>query len=438
MSLRIFDRLESEVRGYIRSFPVLFTRARGARLWDEDENEYIDFFSGAGTLNYGHNHPALKASVIDYLETDGVVHGLDMATGAKKTFLETFEQLILRPRGMQYKLQFTGPTGTNAVEAALKLARQIKKRSNIISFTNGFHGVTGGSLAATGNSKYRDAAGVSLGNTTFFPYDGYFGPDVDTIAYLDRMLSDKSSGVDQPAAVIVETVQGEGGVNAASARWLKELEKLCRRHDMLLIIDDIQVGCGRTGTFFSFEEFGIRPDLITLSKSLSGFGLPMALVLIEPKLDQWNPGAHNGTFRGNNLAFATATQAITSFWSTDAFSTEVRRKSKMVRNHLDHIASSYVDGAFSVRGRGMIQGLVSADPALSGKIAAQAFANGMVIETSGASDEVVKLLPPLTIEDDLLRKGLETLEKSVAEVLGAKPARQSERIRFVKFGGAGR
>lgn len=438
MSLRVFDRLESEVRGYIRSFPVLFTSARGARLWDEDESEYIDFFSGAGTLNYGHNHPALKAKVVDYLEADGIVHGLDMATGAKKNFLETFDRLILRPRGMQYKLQFTGPTGTNAVEAALKLARQIKKRSNVISFTNGFHGVTGGSLAATGNAKYRDAAGVALGNTTFFPYDGYFGPEVDTIAYLDRMLSDTSSGVDLPAAVIVETVQGEGGVNVASGRWLQALEKLCRRHDMLLIIDDIQVGCGRTGTFFSFEEFGIRPDLITLSKSLSGFGLPMALVLIDPKLDQWNPGAHNGTFRGNNMAFATATEAITRFWSTDDFSVEVKRKSKVVRNHLDHIASNYGDGALSVRGRGMIQGLVSSDPALSSKIAAQAFANGMVIETSGARDEVVKLLPPLTIDDELLRKGLETLEKSVIEVLGAKPARQSERIRFVKFGGAGR
>lgn len=242
MDLKIFERMESEVRGYIRSFPVVFTQARGSLLVDEDKHEYADFFSGAGTLNYGHNNPLLKRRLLEYLETDGVVHGLDMATSAKKYFLETFERTLLAPRGWSYKLQFTGPTGTNAVEAALKLARQVKGRPNIVSFTHGFHGVSGGSLSATANAKFRQAAGFSLSNTTFMPYDGYLGPDVDTMTYLERMLDDPSSGLDHPAAVIVETVQGEGGVNVASWRWLKDLERLCRRHDMLLIVDDIQVG----------------------------------------------------------------------------------------------------------------------------------------------------------------------------------------------------
>ncbi|KDB67558.1 diaminobutyrate--2-oxoglutarate transaminase [Bordetella bronchiseptica D989] len=430
--MKIFDRMESEVRGYIRSFPVIFSQARGSLLIDEEGNEYIDFFSGAGTLNYGHNNPVFKERLLEYLHSDGVVHGLDMATSAKKRFLETVDRVLLKPRNWQYTLQFTGPTGTNAVEAALKLARQVKGRSNIISFTHGFHGVSGGSLAATANAKFRDAAGVSLGNTTFMPYDGYFGPDVDTIAYIERMLDDPSSGLDKPAAVIVETVQGEGGVNVATLRWLKDLQKLCRRHDMLMIVDDIQVGCGRTGSFFSFEAAGIQPDIITLSKSLSGFGLPMSLVLMKPELDVWKPGAHSGTFRGNNLAFVTATQALETYWSSDAFSNEVQRKERLVRDWLENLAHSYPNAGLAVRGRGLIQGLVAtAEPELANRIARKAFERGVVIETSGAQDEVLKLLPALTIEDELLTRGLDLIEASVADALSEEqPAAQ-----VLKFGG---
>lgn len=434
MNLKIFERLESEVRGYVRSFPTLFAKARGSLLIDEEGGKYIDFFAGAGTLNYGHNNPALKQPVIDYLESDGIVHGLDMATSAKKAFLEAFERIILVPRGLSYKLQFPGPTGTNAVEAALKLARQVKGRPNVISFTNGFHGVSGGSLAATGNSKFRDAAGVALGNTTFMPYDGYAG--VDSIAFLDRMIGDRSSGVDVPAAVIVETVQGEGGVNVASFEWLRALEEVCRRHDMLLIVDDIQVGCGRTGTFFSFEDAGISPDIVTLSKSISGYGMPMALVLMKPEFDVWEPGAHSGTFRGNNLAFVTAQAALQQYWVTDDFAAAVRRKASIIRGWLEHIAYGYPDGRFEVRGRGMIQGLVAPDGELASKITARAFAKGLVIETSGAEGQVVKLLPPLTIDELTLRQGLDILERSVADALGVDYA-ENRNIKFINFRSAG-
>jgi len=439
MDLKIFDRLESEVRGYIRSFPVVFGKAKGSLLFDEEGRQYIDLFAGAGTLNYGHNNPVLKQPLLDYVEADGVVHGLDMATSAKKEFLEAFERLILKPRGMKYTLQFTGPTGTNAVEAALKLARRIKQRPNIVSFTHGFHGVSAGSLSATANSKYRDAAGVSLGNTTFIPYDGYFGPDVDTMAYFERMLEDRSSGMDAPAAVIVETVQGEGGVNVATLRWLQELQRLCRRHDMLLIVDDIQVGCGRTGTFFSFESAGIQPDIVTLSKSLSGFGLPMAMVLIKPELDIWKPGEHNGTFRGNNLAFVTARQALEHYWSDDVLTREIQAKETLVRDWLENMVHSHPDADLSVRGRGLIQGLVSGVPGLANKIAAQAFKGGVVIETSGANDEVLKLLPALTIEEGQLRQALEVLDRAVAEAVAAEqPAQKQSNARVLKFGGKGR
>ena len=415
--MAIFDRLESEVRGYSRAFPTVFTQAKGAWLYDEDGKEYIDFFSGASTLNYGHNHPLLQQKVIDYIRSDGVIHGLDMATSAKKQFLDTFESVILKPRGYAYKLQFTGPTGTNAVEAALKLARKVKGRANVISFTNGFHGMTLGSVAATGNAHYRNGAGMPLSGTTFMPYDGYLGPDIDTLAYLQRVLDDSSSGVDLPAAVIVETMQGEGGVNVASNAWLQGLERVCRERDILLIVDDIQVGCGRTGSFFSFEAAGIHPDIVTLSKSLSGFGLPMSIVLMKPELDQWQPGEHTGTFRGHNLAFVTAVEALRLFWQDDTLSQEVRSKSAYLSSRLEAIRQQYPEAQATVRGRGLLYGLACEVPGLAEAITGVAFGKGLVIETSGSESQVVKCLPPLTIDLEWLEKGLEILAQSVPEAL---------------------
>ena len=424
--MQIFNRLESEVRGYIRSFPTVFTKASGALLTNEHGDQYVDFLSGAGTLNYGHNNPLLKKKLIAYLESDGLTHGLDMASQAKADFLETFERVILKPRNMAYMIQFPGPTGTNAVEAALKLARKVKGRSNIISFTNAFHGVSLGSLSATGNTKFRSAAGIGLSNVTFMPYDGYLGQGVDTTAYLDKVLTDQSSGVDLPAAVIVETVQGEGGVNEASFAWLRALEAVCRKHDVLLIVDDIQMGCGRTGTFFSFDNIGISPDIITLSKSISGYGLPMSLVLMKPELDVWEPGAHNGTFRGHNLAFLTAKEAILEYWQDDAFQHRIAEKENIMHSWLEFIKESYPEGKFSVRGRGMVQGLAVENPALAGKITAAAFDNGLIIETSGSQDQVIKFLPPLVIEERQLVAGLEIFEQSVTDALGIAPVRSGD------------
>ena len=416
--MRIFDRLESEVRGYIRSFPTIFTKARNAVLTDETGNQYIDFLAGAGTLNYGHNNPVIKQALLDYLESDGIIHGLDMATSAKKHFMHTFEDLILKPRKLQYKLQFTGPTGTNAVEAAIKLARNATGRQSVISFTNGFHGVTLGSLSLTGNKKYRDAAGVTLSNVHHAPYSGYFGQDVDTIAMLDKLIGDPSSGVDHPAAVIVECVQGEGGLNVAGMNWLKKLEQLCRRYEILLIVDDIQAGCGRTGTFFSFEPAGIRPDIVTLSKSLSGYGLPLALVLLKPEHDVWKPGQHNGTFRGNNMAFVTAAAALEHYWSDSRFQASIDKKAQIITQYLDNLVRGYPDAAITRRGRGMMQGLAFEDPALAERVTQLSFQNGLIIETSGGRDEVIKLLTPLTIEQEKLLAGLDILEQAVADTVG--------------------
>ncbi|MDX1490347.1 MAG: diaminobutyrate--2-oxoglutarate transaminase [Pseudohongiellaceae bacterium] len=414
--MKIFEEIESEVQSYARSFPRVFNRAKKEFLYDTEDNEYLDFLAGAGTLNYGHNNDLFKAPLLEYIKNDGISHGLDLHTKAKGEFLETFNEKILKPRKLDYVVQFTGPTGTNAVEAALKLARNITGRENIISFTNGFHGVSLGALSTTGNSHHRGAAGVSLPGTSRIPYDNYLGDDFDTTAYLDKVLSDSSSGIDKPAAVIVETVQGEGGINVASTQWLRNLDAVCKKHEVFLIVDDIQAGCGRTGDFFSFEEAGIYPDIVTLSKSLSGYGLPFAVVLIKPDLDIWRPGEHNGTFRGNNMAFVTAKAAIDNYWSDNTFSEEIKRKGRYVSERLEKIVAEFGEGNFNTLGRGMFQGINCVNGEIAGKITHKAFTKGLVIETSGADDHVVKFLCPLIISDESLKRGLDIVEESIREV----------------------
>ena len=415
--MTIFDQLESEVQCYARSFPVTFNKAQGEYLYDVDGNQYLDFLAGAGTLNYGHNHPVLKQALVDYIMRDGITHGLDMHTDAKADFLTAFNDNILKPRDMEYTFQFTGPTGTNAVEAAMKLARKITGRSTIISFTNGFHGVTLGSVAATGNSHHRGGAGVALGDIARMPFCGYHGRDADTIKMMDKLLSDPSSGIDLPAAMLVECVQGEGGLNVANSDWLRGLEKLCRKHDILLIVDDIQAGCGRTGTFFSFEPSGIKPDIVTLSKSLSGYGLPCAIVLLRPDLDVWAPGEHNGTFRGNNHAFVTAAAAIRHFWKDESFSNEVIEKSAIVRDRFKKISDRYGVTNASVKGRGMMQGIALADGDTADAVARACFERGVVIETCGNRGHIVKCFCPLTIDKDELIRGMDIVAEAVSEVM---------------------
>ncbi|MEX1034374.1 MAG: diaminobutyrate--2-oxoglutarate transaminase [Sneathiella sp.] len=419
VAISIFERRESQVQSYARSFPVVFDKAQGATLTDEDGNDFIDFLAGAGSLNYGHNDPDMRDALVEYLGSGGITHGLDMHTRAKAAFLNAFETHILEPRNMDYVLQFTGPTGANAVEAALKLARKTTGRSNIISFTNGFHGVTLGALATTGNSHHRGAAGVDMPGSTPMPYDGYLGKDIDSTEYLDRVLGDPSSGVDLPAAVIVECVQGEGGLTAARMEWLQNLEQVCRKHDVLLIVDDIQAGCGRTGTFFSFEPAGIKPDIVTLSKSISGFGLPFAVTLINRELDIWEPGEHNGTFRGNNHAFVTATVAIEKFWKDESFANGVKDKGEKLLDGFKSIQKNYAEQVVELRGRGMMRGIVVESGDLAGRIVEESFKRGLVIETSGAHGEVVKCLASLTITDEELSRGLEILNQAFAAAINA-------------------
>ncbi|MEU9688821.1 diaminobutyrate--2-oxoglutarate transaminase [Amycolatopsis japonica] len=415
--MSIFEELESEVRSYSRGWPVVFDRAQGSYLYDEDGKAYLDFFAGAGALNYGHNNPALKRALIDYIARDGVTHALDMFTVAKRDFLQTFQEKILRPRDLDYKVVFPGPGGANAVEAALKLARKVTGKESVINFTNAFHGMTLGALSVTGNSMKRGGAGVPLVHATPMPYDNYFDGSIPDFLYFEKLLEDSGSGLNEPAAVIVEGVQGEGGINAARVEWLKALDDLCKKHGILLILDDVQMGCGRTGPFFSFEDAGIKPDIVCLSKSIGGYGIPMALTLIRPDLDVWEPGEHNGTFRGISPAFVTATEAMRVYWSDDELEKSTKAKGERVAAAFQGIVEAYPDANLFAKGRGLARGIEFANGDLAGKVCAAAFERGLLMETSGPDGEVMKVLPPLTLTDDELTKGLSIIDEAVAAVL---------------------
>lgn len=424
--MTIFETLESEVRSYCRSWPVMFDRASGSRMWDVNGKEYLDFFAGAGALNYGHNHPDLRAPLLEYLSSDRVVHSLDMNTIAKAEFLERFNDVILKPRELNYKVQFPGPTGTNAVESALKLVRKITGRESIISFTNAFHGMTLGSLSVTGNSMKRGGAGIPLVHATPMPYDNYLDGVVPDFIWFERLLEDSGSGLNDPAGVIVETVQGEGGINVARLEWLRGLSDLCKRHNLLLIVDDVQMGCGRTGPFFSFEAAGIVPDIVCLSKSISGYGLPMALTLLKPELDVWEPGEHNGTFRGQNPSFVTAAAAL-NFWTDNRLEKSVLCKGELIEQALNEVVDP-IPGV-STRGRGLIRGVAFERPELAGAVCREAFERGLLLETSGPEGEVVKLMPPLVIDDDDLAEGLTIAAQSIEAVAARELAATTSGVR---------
>lgn len=414
----VFVRFESRVQSYARKFPHIFKRAVGTEVFDVHGRRHLDFLSGAGSLNYGHNNPVLKDALLSYIAEDGIAHSLDLHTAAKERFLVALQEIVLEPRDLDYVVQFTGPTGANAVEAALKVARKATGRTNVVCFTNGFHGVSLGALAVTGNEYFRRAAGVPLSGATSMPYDGYLGEGVDTLGHLERMLCDSTSGVELPAAVILEAVQGEGGLNVARNEWLRRLEALCRAHDILLIVDDIQAGCGRTGTFFSFEPSGIKPDIVTLSKSLSGYGLPLAVALIKPEFDVWQPGEHNGTFRGNNHAFVTATATLEHYWRTPAFADSVVAKGEHLRARLQTLVDLHEPHLVGVPGRGMMRGLRCTDPKLAAGVTKRAFQHGLVIERCGPEDEVIKCMMPLTTSVEELDEGIDILARSLVEEIG--------------------
>jgi len=421
----IFSAFESEVRIYCRQFPAVFHRSIGSSLFDESGREYIDFLSGAGALNYGHNHPAMVQALIQYLQAGGLLQSLDLHTTAKRQFLELLYRNVIEPRKLNYKVQFTGPTGSSAVEAALKLARRITGRQGVVAFTNAYHGMSLGALSATGNRAKRAASGLTLTGVSHMPFDNFLGNAISTAPLLDQMLTSSGSGVDLPAAIILETIQAEGGVNVASKSWLQHIAQICVKHEIMLVVDEIQTGCGRTGPFFSFEDVGIAPDIVCLSKSIGGAGLPMALVLFKAELDQWQPGEHTGTFRGNNLAFVAGAIALDLFWASDSLEKEVRRKGDFLREQLEGIAAAYPEHSSMVRGRGLLQAIAWDHPGFAMAVSRSCFEKGLVVETCGPNDHVLKLLPPLTIADEALSVGVGIIREAIATTQYSSRSTQS-------------
>ena len=416
MNTSVFEKYESEVRSYCRNFPAVFTKAKGSYIFAEDGKEYIDFLCGAGALNYGHNNDYIKSRIIDYLESDGIIHSLDMFTSAKRDFIEFFESKVLEPRGFNYKIQFPGPTGTNAVEAALKLARKVKKRNNIFAFMGAFHGMTLGSLSMTTDRDSREGAGVVLTDVTHIPTP-YMFPELDVLKYMQTLIDDDHSGISKPAAVFVEPVQADGGIHVFSVEFLKGLREFCTRNDILLVCDDIQVGSARTGTYFSFERAGIVPDIVTLSKSIGGYGMPFALVLFKPELDVWNPGEHNGTFRGSQLSIVAAKAGLEIMLESNV-EAEVRRKGEIIAEYLGKVKE--INESFDVRGIGFMWGVdcnkVKPD-AVSRAIVKECFENGLIVERAGRNNDVVKLMPCLLADDETLKKGLDIFVNAVKKVM---------------------
>ena len=418
MNTKAFETYESEVRSYCRNFPAVFTTAKGPFLYDEDGREYIDFFCGAGGLNYGHNNDYIKSRLLSYLESDGVMHALDMYTVPKREFIEFYEEKILKPRGLNYKIQFAGPTGTNAVEAALKLARKVKKRTNIFAMMGAFHGMTLGSIAMTTDASSRAGAGVPLTNVTHIPAP-YMFPELDTRNYIETLLTDDHSGVDKPAAIVLETVQADGGINVFDVEWLKGIRAICDKHDILMVVDDVQVGCARTGTFFSFERAGIVPDIVTQSKSIGGYGMPFALVLIRPELDLWEPGEHNGTFRGYQLSMIAAKAGL-EVMLNEHVEERVQKLSAVIAQAMEEIQALSPE-KIKTRGMGFVWGVdfwrFDHDGVTSKKVLDECFKNGLIVERVGRGNTVVKVMPELLIEEETLKKGLDILKNSISNVI---------------------
>ncbi len=412
-----FETYESNVRSYCRSFPTVFSAAKGAVLTDANGKSYIDFFSGAGGVNYGHNHPYIKQKVMDYLASDGIIHALDMYTPAKEDFISYFQANILQPKGLDYKIQFTGPTGTNAVEAALKLARKVTGRTNVFALMGAFHGMTMGSLALTTDASSRGGAGIPLGGVTHIPAP-YMYPEMDTVDYMETLITDDHSGVEKPAAVVLEAVQADGGIYPMPVEYLQKLRAMCDRHNVLLIVDDIQAGCGRSGNFFAFERAGITPDMITLSKSIGGMGMPMALLLMKPELDIWSPGEHTGTFRGNQLSLVAAKAGLEVFVNEDIAS-QVAQKEAIVADFMKKEIET-IDCRIQTRGVGLLWGVdLSAlgGDALSKAVMTRCFENGLILERVGRDNAVMKLMPTLTVTPEELTTGLGILRDAIQNIL---------------------
>lgn len=410
--MQVFEEHESEIRAYCRAVPTVFTSSSNAVMKDEEGKEYVDFFAGAGVLNFGHNNQQMKDAVVEFIQRDGVIHSLDMFTDVKRDFIKTFVEVVLKPRGWEdRKLQFTGPTGTNAVEAALKLARKVTGRTEVVAYNRGFHGMTLGALACTANNAFRSSSGVPLTNVIRDTFN-----DMDALAKLRQKLEDTGSGLMPPAAFLVEPVQAEGGVRPATKEWLQGVQKLANDTGALFILDSIQCGCGRTGSYFSFDDLDVDPDIIVLAKGLGGLGTPIGMLVNKPEFDKaWGPGQHTGTFRGQGISFVAGKVGL-EYFKDEAFNEATKKKGVIIRENLDALQNQFKDTV--IRQKGMMIAFEVKTAALAKEITTKCFQKGLIVGAC-STGEIIKFIPPLTIEEDTLQKGMNIFKEAVSEVLGA-------------------
>lgn len=413
----VLDRFESVVQNSVRAAPIVFDKASGSELFDESGKRYIDFHSAGGGQGFGHNNLKVCSALIDYLCNDRVIQTSDRKSVAKRTFVETFVNKVLLPRNLNHKLLFTDPASGVAAEVALRIARRHTKRSSVIAFTNSSHGLTEGALSVTSSPHARSDLLHPRANTVFMPYCSYLGEHVDTVAYLRRYLEDSSSGLDLPAAVIVETIQIHGGMNVASDAWLQGLGSLCREFGILFIVDETHTGFGRTGAHFGFESAGMNPDMILASNAIAG-GLPISILLLKPDLDHWRPGDRGGFFQGDNLAFVAAAE-ILSQWD-DSLVRDIAERSRVLATELRSIPARFPDRHLCVRGRGMSWGLEFGRPAAASVVSSWALERGLIVEPARLRDDILLVLPPITISEETLREGLDLLNEAVAMFLAHK------------------
>ncbi|MFI1856148.1 aspartate aminotransferase family protein [Streptomyces sp. NPDC020480] len=432
-------RRESQARTYPRHLPIAPAEGSGSFVRDVDGNVFIDFLGGAGVLSLGHNHPELVQSVVRQLDT--LTHGLDFPTPAKDAFTEA--QLSMLPPRLRErtKVHFCGPTGANAVEAALKLCKIATGRGDIVSFHGGFHGSTHAAMAVSGLVSQKAPVRDGMPGVHFFPYCSSACPAGpapgscarDCAGYLERALRDDLGGIPLPAAVILEMVQGEGGVVVARTEFVRRVREVTRSLGIPMIVDEVQTGCGRTGTWFAFEQYGIEPDVIVASKALSGMGLPVALILYDAALDTWEPGAHIGTFRGNQLAFAAGAEAVRIVRRDDVLA-NVRRRGVQVADRLGELIGN--PWVREVRGRGLMWGIELANPgdgrpatALAGEVQTYALRHGLIVERGGRQDAVVRILPPLNVTADVVDTACSILVEAVSACASRRSARSGPVVR---------
>ena len=427
---------ESSARSYPRKFPVALTKAKGSWVEDADGKRYLDFLCGAGTLALGHNDDEVNNAMIDLISSGAPLHTLDLTTPVKDRFVETIFSTLPEKLRSNAKIQFCSPSGTDATDAAIKLCKTATGRGTVMAFSGGYHGMGHGALALTGNHNAKNRVQNLMPGVQFMPYPysyrcpfglgGEAGAKAAS-AYFERMLKDPESGVTRPAAVILEAIQGEGGVIPAPASFLQTVRRVTEELSIPLILDEIQCGMGRSGNVWAFEESGIVPDVILMSKAIGG-SQPMSVVVYNKDLDKWSAGAHAGTFRGNQLAMAAGTVVLNRI-SDQNFLDEVRRKGNVIKEAMLKLKSS-VSIIGDVRGRGLMLGVefidpngnkdIMGNPEPSGEIAAEiqrrCFEKGLIMEKGGRNGSVMRCLCALTVSDSEISTMLDIFSSAAMEI----------------------